>query len=1131
MKAALQFVASLLALGGLLGAAASNATNVADKPLKASVFAKPRVIFGLDDSSSMDFEVMLNTNDGAFWWDFNARSGWDSSGTPWFNAVGDANSQWKKMAYLFPNGTATGARVNADSTDDHFAIPPTAQFAFLRSHAYNPLYYNPAVTYSPWSPAYISGALVSFPNATPTAAKSHPVFGTTVTMDLTNSVTSTAANNTFTALPGMILPGTATVCAGSCGTWPAVSAQGWAQTAAGSGLYTVPSGTKTNVSMAYYPATYYLKETCIPDDSTCVKGPDFATNGATLKRYEIRPANYAVPGDYTAAKQNFANWWQYYRKRKMMLSGSMGNVMEQLSGLSVGVVIFNNQSNVTMYDVDSTDPSQNNSKLSGIIYSTNGSGGTPTRETLKYIGEQYRNTAGVIQYACQRNNAFILTDGFANATVSAATTPPAYSQALWGSGVPYQTTYASTLADIALGYYTLNLKPSFSTAKVPQTPNDQNTNLHMNTYGMTLGAKGTIFVDSSTPAPTNASAWPNPTAQRSPTSVDDLWHATINGRGKMYVATTSTETALSIQAGMNDILSAAGAQSGVAVSTINLSRGDGFAYMGTYNPAGWTGDLTANAINASTGVIATTPTWSAAALLNARDWTTRQIASSTGSGGAAFTAGAVGGTVNPSNTWGVTADLMNYLRGDASNEGTAFRSRNGRMGAVINAEPAISRDDDMAFVASSEGMLHAFDIRAGATRGKELWAYVPRAVLPNIGQTSARGYAFFSQLDGSPVIGKTGTSSKILVAGMGPAGRYYYALDASAPRTYTESDLSWVKWEFPAVGDSATQSKVGLTMGKPLVVNTSAGYRVLVTSGYNNTLDGKGRLFVLNPADGSIAKEFATTAGSLSAESGLAHVTGFVEDTGLVQYVYGGDLLGNLWRFDLNAASGTAPVKVAVLKSGSGLAQSVTAPPTLTRIQGRRVVLIGTGRLLDPSDWGNTNSQSQSFYAIADGATIDPARGSLVAETYTHSGDALTTSPVNWATQRGWYMDLPTGEQANTQPSLAYGAVTFTTNAAGATDCSAASWLYVMDVLSGGASPGLGFVSMQVSATANVSSARTVLTVQSPTPPGPGPGPQDCPGGLVALMQTTDGHTYQKCVSPPQQINPSKNSWREVRRE
>ena len=39
--------------------------SVAAEPEHA--LAKPNIIFGLDDSGSMDFEVLLATNDGAAW--------------------------------------------------------------------------------------------------------------------------------------------------------------------------------------------------------------------------------------------------------------------------------------------------------------------------------------------------------------------------------------------------------------------------------------------------------------------------------------------------------------------------------------------------------------------------------------------------------------------------------------------------------------------------------------------------------------------------------------------------------------------------------------------------------------------------------------------------------------------------------------------------------------------------------------------------------------------------------------------------------------------------------------------------------------------------------------------------------
>ncbi len=1119
MKIAINLVVSLAALGALLGATASQATNVAELPLKASVLAKPNVVFGMDESGSMDAEVMIDgTFQGWFYGNYNNTDLYPG-GT---RRTGAANWDWA-LLYLFPNGTGAGNRVFADPSPAYgYAIPPTTEVAWTRSSDYNTIYYDSSKTYTPWSPGYVSGAAATtFSNASTTAARSHPVNGST-TMALNANLTSNTANWKFTFLAGMTIPVDATNISCYFNTYP------------GGLPYTVPTSRGLcTATIPYYPATFWKREACTVDGSSCITNYD----GQKLKRYEIKDGNSFPSGrSYAAELENFANWFTYFRKRRLMLGAAMGQVLETMTGLRMGVVPFNNQTAPTMYDADATAAASNRLAVTGRFYTAEGDGGTPTHSTMAYIRSQFDSNTGIIQYACQRNSSFIITDGFANDGAVAA---PAYSQATYGAGTPYQSIAGSSLADKALAYFTLRLRATTSplpAGKVPlgnqSGPNpDSNPNLHLSTYALTLGMKGTLWPTAPNPF-TSAPAWPAPVSNTA-SMIDDLWHATINGRGQMYGASDATGTAAAIRAGLQDILSQTGAQGGVAVSTVNLQRGDSKAYFGTYNPAGWIGDLTANAINTSTGEVSASPSWSAGALLLARNWTTRVIASHNGSTGVGFTEANVGSLVNPSSTWGVTAEVMNYLRGERTNEGTKFRTRSSLIGAVISSEPVISREEGVAYVASGEGMLHAIDIRDEL--GKELWAYAPRAVLPDLGQTTARTYAFKTQLDGSPVIGKTGAGSKLLVAGMGAAGRSYYAIDVSSPRGLGESELAAkVKWEFPAVGNAAMQAKVGQTLGRPIVVRLSDGsYGVLVTSGYNNTSDGKGRLWLLDPSSGAVVHEFVTADGSLANEAGLTHVSPFLDGDGMVRYVYGGDLLGNVWKFDLVAR--TAPGKVAMLKDAAGSAQPVTAAPELLSYAGKRIVLIGTGRLLDITDFGS--SAVQSFYAIADGATLANARSSLVQQVYTRGGDTITSNPVDWTTGRGWFMDLPAGEHENTRPVIARGAIAFVTNVAGSSDCSASSYLYVLDVLSGQRYPGAAFVSVQISPTANSSGLNTLLTDGNPPPtcvsdcPPPPPPP---PGGncqhIVGTGQTTDGLSWRRDITSCVTINPSKNAWREVRR-
>ncbi len=1112
MKITTRFGASMLSLGVLLGmAATSRATDIADLPLKASVLAKPNVIFGLDDSGSMDWEVLLDTSSGLFWWD--GDDGWNNAKGKPASATGSDNN---RRSYLFPVGSNDGGQLYGYDSTNGRALPPTSQFAWVRSNKFNPVYYDSKATYKPWSPAYLDGVdLPAYPKANPASALSHPLYPAGPKLRLDAAWDSTAANWTsngyrFRLQPGMKVPAGTQVFAdsevsGVCngGTSRTLTAE-----------LTVPAGGNAcYASIPYYPATFWHAEDCVIG-ADCVLAPDNVTK---LKRYEIKPATAGYPSgrNYADEMQNFANWFTYYRKRKLMLGGAMGQVLEGLTGLRLGVVPFNDHAAVTMRDTDAVLASKNGREITGRFYKNAlEAEGTPTHATVKYIAGQFDGNASVVEYACQRNSMFIVTDGFSNTTSIA--TPPwdaGKSANTWGAASPYQTIPAGSLSDLALRYYTNRLRAGDRVAnKVPisgsNAPNaDKNPDLHINTYAITLGVRGSLWPNSVDPFAV-APVWPVPVAD-DPSMIDDQWHATINGRGLMYLATTPDETIEGIRAVLTDILSQTGAQGGIAVSTVNLPRGDSKAYFGTYNPAGWAGDLTANAIDPATGSVTVAPTWSAASKLLARDWTTRVIATSSGAAGMAFTAANVAATVNPGGVYGNDAAVIAYLRGERSGEGTDFRPRTSLMGAVINSEPVVAREEGVVYVASGEGMLHAFDTSAG-NAGNELWAFVPSKVLANIGQTVERGYAFRTKYDGSPVLGKFSAAGKLLVSGMGVAGRGYFALDVSNPRGLNEAGLAGkLKWEFPGAADA---TKVGQTLGRPVIVKTdNDGYVVLLTSGYNSTADGKGRLWMLNADTGAVIKEFTVDAGALGAEAGLAHVTAFGESTGTVQYVYGGDLLGNVWRFDLKGKGD--PTKVATLIGADGLPQPVTAAPELLYHSGQRVIFVGTGRLMDISDFGN--SRVQTIYAIADGATLVNARNTLVKQTYDRATDTMSNNPVDWSLKRGWYIDLPAGEQINTRPTIAYGGLAFVSNINGGSDCSASSYLYVVNALDGKKFVGTNFVSTLVSKTSNSSGVTALLTTGQK---------------IVGAGQDADGKPWEREITSGAPILPGKNAWIEIRR-
>ncbi|MBI5718139.1 MAG: PQQ-binding-like beta-propeller repeat protein [Burkholderiales bacterium] len=1102
---------------------AAQATNLSELPLKVSALAKPNVIFGMDDSGSMDWEMVLDTSSGTAYWD--GTSAWDST-----NNRPLRTSSYVPMTYLFPVGTATGGQIYAYNSWWGQSVPPTAQFAWLRASAFNNLFYNTQTTYAPWAPAYVSGALQSYGSASSTAAKSHPAVSAAPTLNLTTDWNSsngsfTSNGNMFYVQAGMVLPaGTQTWTTDAGATGQACTAGSWQTLTA---AQTVPAGRACWAAMVYYPATFWHSESCTVDSSTCVNAPN---GSGTLKRYEIKSGNTFPSGrTYAAEMQNFANWFTYHRKRKLMLAAAMGKVLEPMTGLRMGVVPFNNRGTVTMLDADSTTSSTNRYATAGSFYlNSMSANGTPTHATMAHIADQFNANTNVVQYACQRNSMFVVTDGFANAH---STTAPSYNAATYGSGAPYTTIYANSLADLALAYYTNQLRTDLPAGLVPLGDPTRvnpvtNPNLHITTYGITLGARGTLNSGAANPFGTNVfttpPTWPTPVAD-DPTMVDDLWHATINGRGLMFLANDATAMGQAIQSAFDDILNQAGAQASIGVSSVNLGRGDDFAYLGKYNLRGWSGDLTRNAVSTTTGAISTSASWAAAALLAARDWTTRLIFTSDNSTGLDFTVANVGGTVNPDSATYTNTQVVEWMRGSRVGEGTTVRARTSLIGAVVNAEPVVSRADGVVYLASGEGLLHAFDTATGA----ELWAYHPSDTLASAGASVARGWVFKTQLDATPTLAQLASGAKMLVGGLGAAGRSYYALDVSNPRpANATAAAAQFKWIFPATTDTTNRGLMGYAIGRPVVTKTSAdGAVALVTSGYDNGVtlgDGKGRVWMLNAATGAVIKTFRTTEGSVGSEAGLAHISAMKELDGTTKYAYGGDLLGNVWKFDLTKA-GAGPHDaelVATLYDSSNNRQPVTAAPELVTMGSKRVILVGTGRVLDIGDFGST--RTQSFYAIADGTTLANARDGLTQRTYTRAADngtaestPLAGSSFDWTTGRGWYFDLPAGEQANTVPVVTYGTVAFVTNKNGTSDCSQSSWLYLVDIGSGKKVPGSTFAATLISNTANSSRLITLRTVD---------------GKIFGTSHRSDDTVYQRQLPLGTTIPPSKNAWRELRR-
>lgn len=456
------------------------------------------------------------------------------------------------------------------------------------------------------------------------------------------------------------------------------------------------------------------------------------------------------------------------------------------------------------------------------------------------------------------------------------------------------------------------------------------------------------------------------------------------------------------------------------------------------------------------------------------------------------------GSIDQSKAVGV--NLINYLRGqtgyenNGSNPIPLYRAREGvTLGDALESQPAFiaaptftysypgyqdfvtaqATRSGTVYLGTNDGMLHAFD----ASNGQERWAYVPTPVIPNMWRLADYGYANMhtNYVNGSVFIGDIcmGTCSAasdwhtILVGGLNGGGRGYYALDITAPNSPS------LLWEFNA--DKAAphgDADLGYTFGRPVVARMQNGtWVVLVTSGYDNgtlsgdsaTLNspagsGHGVLYVLDAAAGTIINKISTgsTVGTSTTPSGLGQIAVLNNAAGGNEagYVYGGDLLGNVWRFDINTTPTPAPLQLATLKDANGVGQPITTAPILGSVSGKLAVFVGTGKFLELSDL--SNKQVQSLYAIKDDGTAvgNPrlhtgATDKMVQQTINASISPRTGSvyAVDFSTDRGWFVDFPDvasgSERQNINSRLVLGTLLVPTTVPSATACSPGgySWL------------------------------------------------------------------------------------------
>src|SRR5690606_27091941 len=213
----------------------------------------------------------------------------------------------------------------------------------------------------------------------------------------------------------------------------------------------------------------------------------------------------------------------------------------------------------------------------------------------------------------------------------------------------------------------------------------------------------------------------------------------------------------------------------------------------------------------------------------------------------------------------------------------------------------------------------------------------------------------------------------------------------------------------------------GLVQGRPILARvrdgaTATKNAVVLGNGVNST-KGRAALIVLDLDTGDVIREIAV--GPTGVSNGLSAPAGVLGPDGrTLAYVYAGDMLGNVWKFDLTSTSpaswtGTRLFTAAV----GGVAQPISGGLTLAvhPLTNQRWVFFGTGRYMTTDDVSSTAVQSMYGF-VDDGTPIvrSGAGANLTSRTVQVTGnvsgypvrgfEANTPLPPN---SKGWFIDLP----------------------------------------------------------------------------------------------------------------------------
>jgi len=396
---------------------------------------------------------------------------------------------------------------------------------------------------------------------------------------------------------------------------------------------------------------------------------------------------------------------------------------------------------------------------------------------------------------------------------------------------------------------------------------------------------------------------------------------------------------------------------------------------------------------------------------------------------------------------------------------------------------------NVIYAGANDGFLHAFrsgqedalgNVISNTTTpndGAEVLAYMPGSVLNAIHNANTSldfsntqyAHAFF--VDATPGSGDlyyNGGWHTWLVGGLGAGGSAIYALDVTNPNNFTEGNANtlvlgeWTKSTISCSNVSSCGNNMGNTYGTPQIRRFHNGqWGIVFGNGYGSSTGDAGIYIMLIPTgytSGAVTPTILyLSTGVSGGNDGIAYPSSAdLDGDHIVDYIYAGDLKGNVWRFDVtstNTSSWAVSTPGPLFKTQTG--QPITTPvvvasAVVTGSVPQVIVSFGTGQrtqftltssttyvtnttqsIYGVWDWNLTTwnaqsnadylalttSQASTGFSIGSGSPITASK--LQQQTFSivsGSPNTITASNTtfNWAScsgsctgKFGWYVNLP----------------------------------------------------------------------------------------------------------------------------